>query len=80
MSNNFSAHLWLPEGRLLVGTDQGEIMLCEQSGEYKLLLPESPGEGFNIMCMRTFSKGFIICGDKGQMMVYHSVGEPNNPH
>jgi WD40 repeat protein len=76
VSNNFSAHLWLPEGRLLVGTDQGEIMLCEQSGEYKLLLPESPGEGFNIMCMRTFSKGFIIGGDQGQIMVFEKYNEP----
>jgi hypothetical protein len=65
VSNNYTAHLWLPEGRLLVATDQGEIMLCEQNGEYKMLLPESPGEGFHIMCMHPFSKGFICGGDQG---------------
>lgn len=66
VSSNYTAHLWLPDnGRLLVATDQGEIMLCEQGGEYKMLLPESPGEGFHVMCMHPFSKGFICGGDQG---------------
>jgi WD40 repeat protein len=28
----------------------------------------------------TYSKGFIIVGDKGQMMVYITTGELNNPY
>ena len=63
VSSNYSTHLWLPEGRLLVSTDQGEIMIIEPTGDYKMLLPESPGEGFDIKCMKAFSKGFIIAGD-----------------
>jgi hypothetical protein len=59
----YSCHLWLPDGKLLVSTDQGEIMLVENGGDYKILLPESPGEGFDIKCMKTFSKGFIVAGD-----------------
>jgi hypothetical protein len=72
----YSTHLWLPEGRLLVSTDQGEIMLVEQSGDYKMLLPESPGEGFDIRCMKVFSKGFIVGGDQGQIMVFEKYNEP----
>ena len=63
-----------------MGTDQGQIILCENNGEVRRPLNDYPGEGFCIEKIMTFSKGFIICGDKGQMMVYHSVGEPNNPH
>lgn len=65
LSSNYTAHCWLPfEGRFLVATDQGQIMLCE-NGEFKRVLADSPGEGFYIECMRTYSKGFIIAGDKG---------------
>jgi hypothetical protein len=38
ISSNYTAHCWLPEGKFLVGTDQGDIILCEATGEYKLLL------------------------------------------
>jgi hypothetical protein len=38
-------------------------MIIEPTGDYKMLLPESPGEGFDIKCMKAFSKGFIIAGD-----------------
>jgi hypothetical protein len=40
-------------------------MLLESTGDYKMLLPESPGEGFYIECVITYSKGFIIGGDNG---------------
>jgi hypothetical protein len=65
ISNNYTCHTWLPDGRLIVCTDQGDIMLLESTGDYKMLLPESPGEGFYIECVITYSKGFIIGGDNG---------------
>ena len=39
-----------------------------------------PGDGFYIEKIMTYSKGFIIVGDKGQLMVYITTGEPNNPY
>lgn len=65
ISSYYSCHCWLPEGKFLIGTDQGEILLCESSGELKMDLKESPGEGFYIQTIRAYSKGFIIAGDKG---------------
>jgi hypothetical protein len=55
----------MPDGRLIVCTDQGEIMLLETSGDYKMLLAESPGEGFFIETIIVYSKGFIIGGENG---------------
>ena len=55
-------------------------MLCESGGEFKRVLADSPGEGFYIETIRTYSKGFIIAGDKGQMMVFMTTGELNNPY
>ncbi|MFO0116508.1 MAG: hypothetical protein ACK521_02445 [bacterium] len=51
-------------------------MLCEPTGELKMDLKESPGEGFYIQSIRAYSKGFIIAGDKGQIMIYEKVDEP----
>ena len=76
VSNNFTAHLWLGDGRLLVGTDQGEIMLCDSNGECKHLLKECPGEGFIITCFKLYQKGFIIGGDQGQIMVFEKFNDP----
>lgn len=40
-------------------------MLLESSGDYKMLLAESPNEGFYIESIITYSKGFIIAGEHG---------------
>lgn len=55
-------------------------MLLEGSGDYKMLLAESPGEGFFIECIVTYSKGFIIAGENGQIMIYEKSEEPKNPY
>lgn len=70
----------MPDGRLIICTDQGEIMLLEGTGDYKMLLSESPGDGFFIECIITYSKGFIIGGDNGQIMIYEKSEEPKNPY
>lgn len=48
ISSNYTCHCWLPEGKFLIGTDQGEILLCEPNGELKMDLKEAPGDGFYI--------------------------------
>lgn len=78
ISQNYTAHCWLPEGKILVGTDQGQILLCDPNGEIKR--PISTGSDFYIEKFLTYSKGFIIVGDKGRMKVFVNTGEPNNPY
>ena len=60
-----------------MGTDQGQIILFE-NGEIKRPLNDYPGDGFYIEKIMTYSKGFIIVGDKGQMMVYITTSDPLN--
>ena len=55
-------------------------MLLETTGEYKMLLPESPGEGFYIECIICYSKGFIVGGENGQIYIYEKSEEPKNPY
>ena len=78
ISQNYTAHTWLSDGRILVGTDQGQIILCEPNGDVKRPLNDYPGDGFYIEKIITYQRGFIIVGDKGQIMVYLNTGEPNN--
>ena len=70
----------MPDGKILVGTDQGQIIICQATGEVHRPLSDYPGDGFYIEKIITYSKGFIIVGDKGQLMVYITTGEPNNPY
>lgn len=79
ISTNYTAHCWLEGGKILVGTDQGQILLCEANGEVKRGLNDAPGEGFYIEQMIKYKNAFICVGDKGQMTVYSQTGEPNNP-
>jgi len=55
-------------------------MLLESSGDYKMLLAESPGENFYIECIITYNKGFIIGGENGQIMIYEKFEDPKNPY
>lgn len=79
ISPNYTCHCWLKEGKFLIGTDQGEIMLFESNGDYKMLLQESPGESFYIETMRTCGTGFIIAGDKGQIMIFDKTDKQQSP-
>ena len=34
LSTNYTAHCWLHEGKILIGTDQGQLILCQPNGDY----------------------------------------------
>ena len=65
--------------KTIVGTDQGQIIICE-NGEVRRILSDYPGEEFYIEKILPYKHGFIIVGNKGQMIVYSNTGEPNNPY
>jgi hypothetical protein len=80
VSTNYTCHTWLSDGRILLCTDQGEILLLENSGDFKMVLSQSPFEAFNIVNILSFSKGFIICGEHGKLLVYEKSEEIKNPY
>lgn len=66
ISSQYTCHCWLSDGKFLVGTDQGDIIYCIQDGDFKQLLHQDPQmDGFYIETIRTYSKGFIVGGEKG---------------
>jgi hypothetical protein len=80
VSTYYTCHAWLSDGRLLLCTDQGEILLLENSGDFKMVLSSSPGENFDIANIISFSKGFMISGDNGKILVYEKSEEIKNPY
>lgn len=46
-STNYTCHVWVA-GYLLVGTDAGEILLCDSNAEFKFMLVDSPLHSFKI--------------------------------
>lgn len=81
ISSNYTCHAWLPaDGRIVVCTDSGELLLCESNGEYKMLLSCSPQDGFYIESIITNTKGFMISGDHGNIMLFEKTEEPKNPY
>ncbi len=76
---HYTSHLWIA-GRLVVTTQTGEILIGEQSGEFKFVLPESPGERFPIRkIVRSRDKNFIIADDSGRFKLYQYTGDPKTP-
>ena len=66
ISSKYLCHDWgKTDGRIIVGTDQGEILLLETTGEYKCKVEDSPMQDFEIACIENYSRGFIVGGTSG---------------
>jgi len=67
---NFLSHIWLPpDDRIVVSSDNGDLLLVENS-EFKCVLPLSPSDGLSIDSMISYSKGFICGGDMSLVSIF----------
>jgi WD40 repeat protein len=68
------------DGRLVVCTEVGEIIVLETDGSYSAFVPDSPVENeFKIECIVAFSRGFIIAGD-GLIYAFEKSEDPRIPY
>jgi len=70
------------DGRLIVCTELGEIMLLETDGSFKAYIPESPIEDegeFKIEAITPFTRGFIVSGED-KIYAYETTEDPNVPY
>ena len=79
ISSHYTCHTWLPDGKIIICTNQGEMLYLESTGEYKMMLSWSPGDGFYIEAIVNYSNGVMIAGDTGQIMVFSKTDEPKKP-
>jgi WD40 repeat protein len=74
---NYQDHAWLPENRVVVTTDTGELRFYEN---YELKNEMATGEDSAIMCSVVgFSKGFICGGEGGQIRVFERSDDGRDP-
>lgn len=79
ISNNFTCHAWSQDTALLiVCTDNGEILIMENSGEYKTYLLESP-VGNCIEAIYSASKSFVVALGNSFMIFKSSMGDAHCP-
>lgn len=67
-TQNFMDHAWAPGERLLVATDNGEVLVVEQ-GELRATI-KTRLSGTPINTIINYSSGFIVAGTEGRMSVY----------
>jgi len=79
LSTKYSCHCWMNDGRLVVCTELGEIMVLETNGEFLAYVPESPIEDegeFKIEAITAFTRGFIVSGED-KIYAYEKTEDPN---
>lgn len=81
LSSNYSCHTWmLDTGRLLICTENGEIILLENSGEFFNFVSTSPMNGMKITCVVPYSKGFLIGSETGEVILYERTEDSRHPY
>eukprot|EP00736_Rhodelphis_marinus_P001057 Rmarinus@m.11291 len=66
---NYTTHTWLPDDRIIIATDSGDLLLCE-AGELRMALPQSPSDGNSIDSIVPYSKGFVCGSDGGTLSIF----------
>lgn len=61
-SQNYLAYCFLKDENMVIGTDQGELLLFNNNWEYRTVLNSSPFDGFPIESILAYKKGFLIGG------------------
>ena len=79
VGDRFSCHCWTSDGRLVVCTRDGEIIVCHDNGEFKLVLSDSPGADVEINTCTPFSRGLVLGGTKGEILVYEKTDDIDIP-
>jgi len=71
---NNICHAWLTNERVIVGTDNGNLLLFE-SFDFKTVLIHSPDNGSRITKIVPYKKGFVCGCDGGMLLMYEKSEE-----
>ncbi len=65
----YKCHSWLSDGKVLVGTSSGDVLVFDYTGNYELKISLSV-QGGGIECMAPFAKGFVVGTEKGLLNIF----------
>ena len=74
--SSFACHAWMQDtARLIVCTDKGEILVCENSGEYYTFVEKV--DSARIKCVTPYNRSFIIGWSNGMFTFYERYEDQN---
>ena len=72
MSTDYMCHCWTTDVvQLVIGTSQGEIIVCNMNGEFVINVPDAPRSPVN--CISSWGRGIILAGEGGKIYPYEST-------
>lgn len=78
-STNYTCHAWV-DNHLIICTAKGEIMYCDNNGDFKMMLADSPGATFRIQNIApNRQEGFFIADNNGRFQVFDTTSDPKSP-
>jgi len=69
VSNNYLCHSWLNDGKLVVGTDSGEVLLFDQNCDYRGYFLCGM-ENWKCVTIVPYSNGFLVGGQESRVVVF----------
>lgn len=73
-TQNFTAHCWVTEDRIIVATDNADLLLIED-GEFRCPLPVAPSDNHAIYSIVPTSKGFVCGGEMGLIHIFEQTDD-----
>jgi WD40 repeat protein len=68
-TQNFTTHAWVTEDRIIVATENAELLLIED-GEFRCPLPTAPQDNHGILALIPTSRGFVCGGEMGFVTIF----------
>ena len=68
-TQNFTAHSWISDDRIIVATENADLLLIED-GELRCPLPAAPSDNHAIHAVIPTSRGFVCSGEMGILSVF----------
>ena len=79
-SPNYISYCLLKDDNLIVGTDQGELLLFNINCEYKMVLSTSPLDGLPIESIVVQNRGFFVASSSYTVHCYDRQEDLKNPY
>lgn len=81
LTSRYSCHTWMHDGRLILCTEVGEILILEDDGAFVCYLPDSPmqEDDFKIECIQPMKTGFMV-GGNGRIYMYEKMDDARAPY
>jgi WD40 repeat protein len=69
LSTDYICHAWMPDGRLVIGTDNGEIIIFDSACEFRGYVTVGL-DNWRVECILPYSRGFLVAGEDASVHIF----------